>query len=109
MAAAGPAARPSTASAAVGSAAAAPPAGVATGAGAAAPAGGGSVEAYRGSAVVVHGHLPVRTPTWRRRTIDIDTGCVYGGRLTALRWPERALVSVPAARAHAPRPDRSRR
>ncbi len=67
------------------------------------------VEAYRGSAVVVHGHLPVRTPTWRRRTIDIDTGCVFGGRLTALRWPERALVSVPAARAHAPRPDRSRR
>jgi len=68
----------------------------------------GWADAYRGSTVVVHGHLPVRTPTWRRRTIDIDTGCVYGGHLTALRWPERALVSVPAARAYARRPDRQR-
>jgi len=66
----------------------------------------GWADAYRGSGVVVHGHLPVRTPAWRRRTIDIDTGCVYGGHLTALRWPERALVSVPAARAYASRPDR---
>ena len=32
------------------------------------------------------------------RTICVDTGCVFGGRLTALRWPERQLVSVPAAR-----------
>ena len=36
-------------------------------------------------------------PEWLNHTINIDTGCVFGGKLTALRWPERELVSVPAA------------
>lgn len=53
-------------------------------------------EHYRGRATVVYGHTPVRVPEWHHRTICIDTGCVFGGALTALRWPERALVSVPA-------------
>jgi protein phosphatase len=53
---------------------------------------------YRGQAHVVYGHTPVPEPEWLNRTINIDTGCVFGGRLTALRWPERELVSV-AARA----------
>lgn len=56
---------------------------------------------YRGSALVVHGHTRVREPHWRNRTIDIDTGCAKGGRLTALRYPELELVSVPAGRLHA--------
>ena len=56
---------------------------------------------YRGRAVVVYGHTPVAAPAWVNETIDIDTGCVFGGRLTALRWPERTLVSVPAARQYA--------
>lgn len=54
---------------------------------------------YRGRAAVVYGHTPVQEPSWVNGTINIDTGCVFGGRLTALRWPERQLVSVPA-RAH---------
>jgi len=62
------------------------------------------VKRYRGEAAVVHGHTPVREPQWRNNTIDIDTGCVFGGRLTALRWPERELVSVPAARVYADPP-----
>jgi protein phosphatase len=49
---------------------------------------------YRGAATVVYGHTPVPTPEWLNQTINIDTGCVFGGRLTALRWPERELVSV---------------
>jgi protein phosphatase len=53
---------------------------------------------YRGKATVVYGHTPVPEPEWINSTINIDTGCVFGGRLTALRWPERELVSV-AARA----------
>ncbi|MFG1886601.1 polynucleotide kinase-phosphatase [Micromonospora sp. NPDC049051] len=53
---------------------------------------------YRGSATVVYGHTPTPTPTWVNNTICIDTGCVFGGRLTALRYPERELVSVPAER-----------
>ena len=39
-------------------------------------------------------------PEWLNNTINIDTGCVFGGKLTALRWPERELVSVPAAREY---------
>ena len=51
---------------------------------------------YRGRASVVYGHTPVPEPEWLNRTINIDTGCVFGGRLTALRWPEKELVSVQA-------------
>ena len=53
---------------------------------------------YRGRATVVYGHTPVPEPEWLNRTINIDTGCVFGGRLTALRYPEKELVSVPAER-----------
>ena len=73
---------------------------------------------------VVYGHTPVAEPEWLNNTMCIDTGCVFGGKLTALRWPERELVSVPAREAYAelrrrtvcrprarpprPNPDRSR-
>jgi protein phosphatase len=46
--------------------------------------------------MVVYGHTPVAEPEWLNRTINIDTGCVFGGKLTALRYPERELVSVAA-------------
>ncbi len=55
---------------------------------------------YRGRAMVVYGHTPVADPAWLNRTINVDTGCVFGGKLTALRYPEQELVSVPAARVH---------
>ena len=55
---------------------------------------------YRGKAVVVYGHTPVPVPVWVNNTICLDTGCVFGGRLTALRYPERELVSVPARGVH---------
>ena len=71
---------------------------------------------YRGKAAVVYGHTPVPEATWVNNTICIDTGCVFGGRLTALRYPERELVSVPAAATYyqparpltAPRPAQGR-
>ncbi len=56
---------------------------------------------YRGRAHVVYGHTPVPEAEWLNRTINIDTGCVFGGKLSALRWPEREIVSVPAARTYA--------
>jgi protein phosphatase len=56
---------------------------------------------YRGKAMVVYGHTPVPEPSWLNNTINIDTGCVYGGALTALRYPERELVSVPARQMYA--------
>ena len=55
---------------------------------------------YRGRAMVVYGHTAVEEPAWLNRTVNIDTGCVFGGKLTALRYPERDLVSVPAARVY---------
>ncbi len=55
---------------------------------------------YRGQAMVVYGHTPVPEPEWLNRTVNIDNGCVFGGKLTALRYPEREFVSVPAARTY---------
>jgi protein phosphatase len=57
-------------------------------------------EEYRGKPAVVYGHTPVPYAEWVNNTLCIDTGCVFGGALTALRWPERELVSVPATAVH---------
>ncbi|MFZ6182853.1 polynucleotide kinase-phosphatase [Nannocystis pusilla] len=69
---------------------------------------------YRGRAIVVYGHTPVPVAEWLNRTICVDTGCVYGGALTALRYPELELVAEPARRVYCesvkplqPPPDRS--
>jgi protein phosphatase len=56
---------------------------------------------YRGRAMVVYGHTPTPIAEWVNNTICIDTGCVFGGKLTALRYPERTLVEVQAARTYA--------
>jgi protein phosphatase len=55
---------------------------------------------YRGSATVVYGHTPVPEAEWLNRTMNVDTGCVFGGKLTALRYPESELVSVPALQTY---------
>lgn len=55
---------------------------------------------YRGRAAVVYGHTPTLRAEWLNGTICIDTGCVFGGQLTALRWPERELVAVAAKRVY---------
>ena len=55
---------------------------------------------YRARARVIYGHAAVVEPKRAHNTLNIDTGCVFGGNLTALRYPEGELVSVPAARAY---------
>ncbi len=55
---------------------------------------------YRGDCQVVYGHTPVPEAVWLNRTLNLDTGCVFGGKLTALRYPEMELVQVPAARVY---------
>ncbi|MDI5971789.1 polynucleotide kinase-phosphatase [Streptomyces sp. SL13] len=55
-------------------------------------------EDYRGRAAVVYGHTPVPRTGWLNNTLCLDTGCVFGNELTALRWPERRTVAVPAER-----------
>lgn len=56
---------------------------------------------YRGKTAIVYGHTPVPEAQWFNNTICIDTGCCFGGRLSALRWPEREIVSVKSARTYA--------
>ena len=60
---------------------------------------------YRGKAVVAYGHTPVPQAAWPmtlvNNTINLDTGCCFGGKLSALRWPEREVISVPAKRQYA--------
>lgn len=56
---------------------------------------------YRGRTAVVYGHTPVPDADWINSTLCIDTGCCFGGKLTALRWPDREIVSVPAGAAYA--------
>lgn len=55
---------------------------------------------YRGRAMVVYGHTPTPVAEWINNTICVDTGCVFGGKLTALRYPEKELIEVPAARIY---------
>jgi protein phosphatase len=55
---------------------------------------------YRGDATVVYGHTPVPEPVWINRTLNIDTGCVFGGKLTALRYPESEIVQIDARKVY---------
>ena len=58
---------------------------------------------YRGKATVVYGHIPQLEVQAMNGTYCIDTGCVFGGKLTAYRYPERELVDVDAlAQYYAP-------
>ncbi|MGA9287897.1 MAG: bis(5'-nucleosyl)-tetraphosphatase PrpE [Anaerobacillus sp.] len=49
---------------------------------------------YLGESLIVYGHTPVKEPRWVNHTVNIDTGCVFGGKLTALRYPELNTLSV---------------
>ena len=56
---------------------------------------------YRGKAAIIYGHTPVGRAQWLNNTINIDTGCVFGGSLSTLRWPERELISIKAHETYA--------
>jgi protein phosphatase len=55
---------------------------------------------YTGKPFIVYGHTPVETAAIRNNTINIDQGCVFGGSLTALRYPELTTVSVKSERRY---------
>ena len=56
---------------------------------------------YDGDAAVIYGHTPVSRLIWVNNTLCLDTGCVFGGSLSALRWPERELIQVSACKEYA--------
>ena len=55
---------------------------------------------YRGKATVVYGHTPVPVVEVINNTFCIDTGCVFGGKLTAFRYPEKEIVQVEAKQVY---------
>lgn len=57
---------------------------------------------HKGKSIIVYGHTPVKEPCIQNRTYNIDTGCVFGGKLTALRYPELELVSVTSSMPYVP-------
>jgi protein phosphatase len=57
---------------------------------------------YNGNALIVYGHTPVKDPRVVNNTYNIDTGVVFGGRLTALKYPEMELLSVPSSMPYVP-------
>lgn len=57
---------------------------------------GGVKGDHRGKALIAYGHTPQPEPLWLNNTLSIDNGCVFGGSLTALRYPENEIVSVRA-------------
>ncbi|WP_062352007.1 bis(5'-nucleosyl)-tetraphosphatase PrpE [Bacillus kwashiorkori] len=51
---------------------------------------------YHGKQIIVYGHTPVKKVRIINNTYNIDTGVVFGGKLSALRYPEREIVDVPS-------------
>ena len=64
------------------------------------PLRGNWASSYQGEAAIVYGHTPVAKATWENNTINIDTGCIFGGHLTALQMPEQVLVQVPSSQQY---------
>ncbi|WP_202078707.1 bis(5'-nucleosyl)-tetraphosphatase PrpE [Caldalkalibacillus salinus] len=54
-------------------------------------------QVYTGEAWIVYGHTPVKQPRFVNRTVNIDTGCVFGGKLSALSYPELTIEQVPSS------------
>lgn len=66
------------------------------------PVRGNWAKRYKGEPWIVYGHTPVRKPHFQNNTVNIDTGCVFGGTLTALRFPEMEICQVPSKQAYQP-------
>lgn len=59
-------------------------------------------KSYTGEQWIVYGHTPTEKPYIINRTVNIDTGCIFGGTLSAFRYPEKDVVSVPSLQPYQP-------
>ncbi len=66
------------------------------------PVRGNWAKTYNGDPWIVYGHTPVKTPYFQNHSVNIDTGCVFGGMLTALRFPELDICQVPSKQVYQP-------
>ena len=60
-------------------------------------------QTYSGEALIAYGHTPQEEIRFVNNTINLDGGCVFGGKLCALRYPEREIVEVTAEKTYSPR------
>ncbi|MFD1205998.1 MULTISPECIES: bis(5'-nucleosyl)-tetraphosphatase PrpE [Sporosarcina] len=59
-------------------------------------------KSYNGEAMIVYGHTPVKEVRFVNNSVNIDTGCVFGGKLSAVRYPSMEIVSVPSKQPYNP-------
>lgn len=59
-----------------------------------APEGRPWADLWNGPELVFYGHTPRPLPVIRAKSIGLDTGCAYGGQLTACILPGRDLIQV---------------
>ncbi|MFC0524756.1 bis(5'-nucleosyl)-tetraphosphatase PrpE [Pontibacillus salicampi] len=57
---------------------------------------------YAGRRWIIYGHTPVEKPRFKNKTVNIDTGCIFGGALSSFRLPEEDIVSVPSYQEKVP-------
>lgn len=55
---------------------------------------------YSSESYIIYGHTPVKSTRKIGKTFNIDTGCVFGGALTAFRWPELTTHSVESQQSY---------
>ncbi|MFC0469528.1 bis(5'-nucleosyl)-tetraphosphatase PrpE [Halalkalibacter kiskunsagensis] len=55
---------------------------------------------HEGCDWIIYGHTPVKKPRFVNRSVNIDTGCVFGGALTALQYPEMNTIQVPSSQPY---------
>jgi protein phosphatase len=53
---------------------------------------------------IVYGHQPYKEARIQNKTIGVDLGCVFGNKLGCVRWPERKIITVDAARPYSESP-----
>ncbi|WP_100403307.1 bis(5'-nucleosyl)-tetraphosphatase PrpE [Bacillus sp. FJAT-42315] len=62
---------------------------------------------YKGQPWIIYGHTPTKEVRLIHHTANIDTGAVFGGKLSAFRYPEKEIVSVPSSMPFVPEKFRS--